>query len=177
LWCRAWTSITIIDRGHSGGQLRAGRLRRFSSCFACFGLREDELGSGPGLAPVSKYSDCPAYAAQVNTFDAGAFAGQLRAAAEGLRDASDQVQRATQEAQAEVVKLSDENGLAEVEVDGRPRIRTVRLSFAALHDADNLDRLLTDLLNHALAQARSATQTAVLAALPPSVRRDAEEER
>lgn len=105
---------------------------------------------------------------------------RLRALAESLRVTSDEVQRATQEAQAETVRLGDDDGLAEVEVDGRGRVRDIRLSYAALRDADQLDRLLTGLLNRALAQARAHTQEAVMAALPADVRRaatDPEENR
>jgi DNA-binding protein YbaB len=108
-------------------------------------------------------------------FDPGALGGQLRAVADSLRATSEEVQRATQEAQAETVRLTDDDGLAEVEVDGRSRVREIRLSYAALNDAGKLDELLTGLLNRALAQARSNTQRAVMAALPPTVRRDAEE--
>lgn len=113
----------------------------------------------------------------MSNFDAGALAGQLRAAAEGLRATSDDVHRATLRAQAEVLRLSDEDGLAEVQVDGRPRVLEIRLRHAARHDADRLDHLLTGLLNRALTQARANTQQAVLAALPPAVRRDAEQEQ
>jgi DNA-binding protein YbaB len=113
------------------------------------------------------------YAAGVSNFDAGALAGQLRAVAERLQATSVEVQRATQQAQARVVRLSDDDRFAEVEVDGRPRVREIRLSRAAPHHPDGLDTLLTGLLNRALAQARANTQEAVLAALPPAVRRDA----
>jgi DNA-binding protein YbaB len=111
----------------------------------------------------------------MTSFDAGALAGQLRAVAQGLRATSDEVHRATQEAQASVVRLADDDGLAEVEVDGRPRVREIRLSHAARQDADRLDALLTDVLNRALARARANTQEAVLSALPPAVRRAAED--
>ena len=113
------------------------------------------------------------YAATMSNFDAGALAGQLRAAAENLRATGDEVQRATEEAQARVVRLGDDDGFAEVEVDGRARVREIRLSYAALDDVDRLDRLLTGLLNRALTEARADTQQAVLAALPPALRRDA----
>lgn len=113
------------------------------------------------------------YAAGMSNFDAGALAGQLRAVAESLQATSDEVQRATQEAQARIVQLSDDDKLAEVKVDGRARVREIRLSYAAPHDADRLDTLLTGLLNRALTQARANSQEAVLAALPPAVRRDA----
>ena len=109
----------------------------------------------------------------MSNFDAGALAGQLRAVAESLQATSDEVQRATQEAQARIVQLSDDDKLAEVKVDGRARVREIRLSYAAPHDADRLDTLLTGLLNRALTQARANSQEAVLAALPPAVRRDA----
>ena len=113
------------------------------------------------------------YAATMSNFDAGALAGQLRAAAESLRATGDEVQRATEEAQGRVVRLGDDDGFAEVEVDGRARVREIRLSYAALDDVDRLDRLLTGLLNRALTEARADTQQAVLAALPPALRRDA----
>jgi DNA-binding protein YbaB len=111
----------------------------------------------------------------MTSFDAGALAGQLRAVAQGLRATSDEVHRATQEAQAAVVRLADDDGLAEVEVDGRPRVREIRLSHAARHDADRLDALLTGVLNRALARARANTRQAVSSALPPAVRRAAED--
>jgi DNA-binding protein YbaB len=104
--------------------------------------------------------------------DPAALGGQLRAVAEGLRATSENVQYATQRAQAETVRLSDDDGLAEVEVDGRARVREIRLSPAVLRDVDRLDDLLTGLLNRALAQARANTQEAMMAALPPALRRD-----
>jgi DNA-binding protein YbaB len=105
----------------------------------------------------------------VSTFDAGALAGDLRALAERLRVTSDEVQSATQHAQARVVRLGDEDGLAEVKVDGRPRVREISLSPTVLRDADRLDQLLTALLNRALGEARAHTQEAVRSALPPAV--------
>jgi DNA-binding protein YbaB len=93
--------------------------------------------------------------------------------ADGLRQTGEQVQEATQEAQARTLTVADDDGLAEVQVDGRPRVREIRLSHDARRDADRLDRVLTGLLNTALAQSRENTREAVLAALPPAVRRDA----
>lgn len=92
--------------------------------------------------------------------------------AEGLRATSDQVQEATRQAQGRTLRVGDD-GVAEVKVDGRPRVQEIRLSHAAPRDADRLDEVLTGLLNRALARARENTQEAVLAALPPAVRRDA----
>lgn len=106
-------------------------------------------------------------------FDPGALGGQLRAVAGGLRATSEQVQEATRQAHDRTLRVADDDGEAEVEVDGRPRVRELRLSPAARRDADHLDRVLTALLNRALAQARANTQEAVLAALPAAVRRDA----
>jgi DNA-binding protein YbaB len=123
---------------------------------------------------------CGPYAVSVSTFDAGALAGDLRALAERLRVTSDEVQSATQHAQARVVQLRDDDGLAEVKVDGRPRVREIGLSHAVLRDADMLDQSLTALLNRALGQARAHTLEAVRSALPPAVNRAAtafEEER
>lgn len=108
----------------------------------------------------------------MSDFDPAALGGQLRAVADTLRETSAKVQHATRQAQAEVVRLADDGGLAEVEVDGRARIQAIRLSHAAPRDADHLDDLLTGLLNRALAQARANTQEAVMAALPPDLRRD-----
>jgi DNA-binding protein YbaB len=118
----------------------------------------------------------PAYAAPMSDFDPAALGGQLRTVAESLRETSANVQHATERARDETVRLGDDDGLAEVEVDGRARVREIRLSHAALRDANRLDDLLTGLLNRALAQARANTQEAVLAALPPGLRRDVIEE-
>lgn len=104
-------------------------------------------------------------------FDPGALGGQLRAVAGGLRATSEQVQEATRQAHDRTLRVADDDG--EVEVDGRPRVRELRLSPAARRDADHLDRVLTALLNRALAQARTNTQETVLAALPAAMRRDA----
>jgi DNA-binding protein YbaB len=115
----------------------------------------------------------------VSDFDPAGLGGQLRAVADSLRETSESVRHATERAQAETVRLGDDDGLAEVAVDGRARVREIRLSHAALRSADRLDDLLTGLLNRALAQARANTQDAVVAALPPTLRRDvldAEEE-
>jgi DNA-binding protein YbaB len=109
----------------------------------------------------------------VSGFDAGGLGGQLRAVAQSLRATSDQMTQAVREAQGRTVRLGDDDGFAEVEVDGRARVREIRLSYAALDDVDRLDRLLTGLLNRALTEARADTRQAVLAALPPAVRRDA----
>jgi DNA-binding protein YbaB len=106
-------------------------------------------------------------------FDPGELGGRLRTMAEGLRATSDQVQEATRQAQGRTLRVGDDDGVAEVEVDGRPRVQEIRLSHAAPRDADRLDEVLTGLLNRALARARENTQEAVLAALPPAVRRDA----
>ena len=108
----------------------------------------------------------------MSDFDPAALGGRLRAVAEGLRETSEKVQHATQQAQGETVRLGDDDGLAEVEVDGRARVREIRLGHGALRSADRLDDLLTGLLNRALAQARANTQEAVLEALPPGLRRD-----
>ena len=105
-------------------------------------------------------------------FDPAALGGQLRAVAEGLRATSANVQHAKERAQDETIRVGDDDGLAEVEVDGRARVREIRLSYGALRSADRLDDLLTGLLNRALRQARANTQDAVLAALPPTLRRD-----
>jgi DNA-binding protein YbaB len=94
--------------------------------------------------------------------------------ADGLRQTSERVQEATQQAQARTLTVAADDGLAEVEVDGRPRVRAIRLSHDARRDADRLDRVLTGLFNRALAQSREGTREAVLAALPPAVRRDAD---
>ena len=77
---------------------------------------------------------------------------------------------AVSESQDTVVQVSDDDGLAEVSVNGRPRVRDIRLSRAVMQDADQLDQVLTRLLNDALGQARANTQDAVLAALPADVR-------
>ena len=111
----------------------------------------------------------------MSDFDPAALGGQLRAVAESLQATSANVQRATQQAQAETVRLADDDGLAEVEVDGRARVREIRLSHAALRDANRLDDLLTGLLNRALQQARANTQDAIMDALPPTLRRDVRE--
>jgi DNA-binding protein YbaB len=110
---------------------------------------------------------------EVSYFDPGELGGQLRAMAAGLRQTSDQVQAATEQAQARTLTVADDDALAEVEVDGRPRVREIRLSRDARRDPDRLDEVLTGLLNRALTQSRENTQEAVLAALPPAVRRDA----
>jgi DNA-binding protein YbaB len=102
----------------------------------------------------------------------------LRAAAEGLQSMSDDLRQATLAAQEQTFRASDDDGLAEVRVDGRPRIIDLHLHAEALRrDPDELDRLLTGLINQALTEARTATQSAIFAALPPSVRRDLEEEQ
>jgi DNA-binding protein YbaB len=110
---------------------------------------------------------------RMSDFDPGELGGQLRTMADSLRATSEQVRAATREAQERTLVAADPDGWAEVEVDGRPRVREIRLSRGVLDDADRLDRVLTGLLNQALTQARQQTQEAVLAALPPAVRRDA----
>jgi DNA-binding protein YbaB len=133
-------------------------------------------GHGPCYAEDNRSGqlprECRAYAARVSEFDPAALGGQLRAVAESLHATSENVQHATQQAQDETLRLGDDDGLADVEVDGRARVREIRLSHAALRDADRLDVLLTGLLNRALSQARANTQQAVVAALPPTLRRD-----
>jgi DNA-binding protein YbaB len=111
----------------------------------------------------------------MSDFDPAALGGQLRAVAEGLRATSENVQLARERAQDETVRLGDDDGLAEVAVDGRPRVREIKLSHAALRDANRLDDLLTGLLNRALRQARANTQDAIVDALPPALRRDVRE--
>lgn len=104
--------------------------------------------------------------------------GPLRAAADGLQSMSDDLRRVTQAAQERTFRAGDDDGLAEIQVDGRPRVLGLSLHAEALRrHPDELDRLLTGLINEALTDARTATQQAIFAALPPSVRRDIEEEQ
>ena len=61
-------------------------------------------------------------------------------------------------------------------LDGRPRAAAIRLHRDGTHlHPDDLDQLLTGLLNEALGHAREATRVAVLGSLPPRLRAKAEE--
>jgi hypothetical protein len=107
----------------------------------------------------------------VSDFDPAA----LRAAAEGLQSASDELRRAAEQAQARSFRVADDDRRAEVVVDGRPRVLDLRLRAEALRlGPGDLDRLLTGLINEALTQARASTQQAIFGALPGPVRRDVE---
>ncbi|MEU8662849.1 hypothetical protein [Actinoplanes philippinensis] len=102
-------------------------------------------------------------------------AGRLRRVAEDMNALSDQLRDATAAAHAREHRAADHDGYAEVAVDGRPRVTAIRLhrDTPQLHP-DDLDDLLTPLLNDVLGQARAATRDTILAALPPQLRTDAE---
>ena len=110
-------------------------------------------------------------------FDPGELGGQLRRVAGELDGLSERLQTATDAAHARDYRAADREGLAEVVVDGRPRVVSVTLHADALRDGpDELDRLLTGLLNDALTQARAGTRDAVFEALPAGVRTEVERE-
>lgn len=97
--------------------------------------------------------------------------GRLRAVAGELADLSGRLQSAAETARSQDFRAADRDGLAEVIVDGRPRVVHLALHPDVLRaGADDLDRLLTGLLNDAAAQARAATRQALFEALPEAVR-------
>jgi DNA-binding protein YbaB len=111
----------------------------------------------------------------VDEFGAGELSGRLFAAADELSELSAALQEAVEDARERRFAVSDPGGLAEVVVDGRPRVHEINLHPEALHgDPDDLDRLLTRLLNDALTQSRTTSGAALSAALPPSIREAAE---
>ncbi|GAA0497352.1 hypothetical protein Ade02nite_54390 [Paractinoplanes deccanensis] len=102
--------------------------------------------------------------------------GRLRSVAEQLGDLSARLRYATDAAQGRDFRAADPGGLAAVTVDGRPRVIELNLHPDALRtEPDELDRLLTGLLNDALGQAREATRQAMVEALPAGVRTEVEQ--
>ncbi|MFI1995320.1 YbaB/EbfC family nucleoid-associated protein [Actinoplanes sp. NPDC020271] len=95
--------------------------------------------------------------------------------AEDLGSLSDRLRLTAQAAQTRHFQAADRGGLAEVTVDGRPRVAELRLHRDALSmRPDELDNMLTTVINQALQEARSATHEAILDALPSSLRQDAD---
>ena len=113
---------------------------------------------------------------RMNDFDPDELGGRLRAIAGELGELSDRLQSAADGARSGDYRAADADGLAEVTVDGRPRVVELRLHPDALRSQpEELDQLLTGLLNDALGQARAATQQALLDALPGRLRADVEQ--
>ncbi|WP_433795907.1 YbaB/EbfC family nucleoid-associated protein [Actinoplanes sp. CA-252034] len=102
-------------------------------------------------------------------------AGRLRTVAEEMSALSDDLRAATTAAHAREFHAADHDGYVEVTVDGRPRVISIRLHRDAfqLHP-DDLDEMLTPLLNDVLGQARTAVRDAIFEALPPHLRTDIE---
>lgn len=72
----------------------------------------------------------------MSAFDAGELGGRLRAVADELSAWSERLQSASAEAASGEYRAADEQGLAEVVVDGRPRLIDLRLHPDALREAD-----------------------------------------
>ena len=113
------------------------------------------------------------YAHGVSDFDE--LSGRLRSVASDLEDVSGRLRSASEAAQGRDFRAGDPGGLAEVTVDGRPRVTAVSLHPDALRAGpDGLDQLLTGLINGALTQARAVTRQALFDALPELVRAEVE---
>ncbi|SNY67510.1 YbaB/EbfC family nucleoid-associated protein [Paractinoplanes atraurantiacus] len=96
---------------------------------------------------------------------------RLRAISEELAEVSARLQSTAEAAQGRDFRAADPDGRAEVVVDGRPRVVELNLRPDALRSGpEELDRLLTGLLNDGLTQARAATRQAMLEALPEQIR-------
>jgi DNA-binding protein YbaB len=111
----------------------------------------------------------------MSSFDPGELGAGLNAIAGQLSEMSERWRQALDEARHREFRASDDDGLAEVTVDGRPRVTGIRLHPDALRAGqDELDRLLTTLLNEALGEARTQTRAAMLDTLPGDLRREVE---
>lgn len=112
----------------------------------------------------------------MSSFDAGELGAGLTAIAGQLGEMSERLQQTLDEARAQEFRASDRDGLAEVTVDGRPRVTGIRLHPDAVRAGqDEIDRLLTGLLNEALGEARTQVRAAMLEALPGDLRREVDE--
>lgn len=108
---------------------------------------------------------------RMSDFDSSELVARLRLVADEMTTVSDRTQNAVRTAHAATFHTADRDGLAEITVDGRPRLTGVRLHRDALHlHPGDLDHLLTDLLNEVLSKARRATRDAVFEALPQQIR-------
>jgi DNA-binding protein YbaB len=93
-----------------------------------------------------------------------------------LEDLSNRLTAATETALSQEFRVTDADGLAEVTVDGRPRVVGFSLHPRALDmSAEQLDQVLTALVNDALGKARSATRQTLFEALPEPVRAEVED--
>jgi len=109
-------------------------------------------------------------------FDPDELGGRLRLVADELGGLSSRLHSAADAAQGRNYRVGDPDGLADVVVDGRPRVVGLTLHADALRTApDELDRLLTGVLNDALTRARAGTREALFDALPDAVRTEAEQ--
>jgi DNA-binding protein YbaB len=114
----------------------------------------------------------------MSSFDPGELGAGLSAIADQLGDMSERWRQSLDEARRQEYRASDRDGLAEVTVDGRPRVIGIKLHPDALRAGqDEIDRLLTGLLNEALGEARTRTRAAMLETLPAELRVTAEGER
>ena len=108
--------------------------------------------------------------------DVDDLSGRLRSVAGELEGLSRRLRSAAETAQSQDFHAADRDGLAEVTVDGRPRVTALTLHSDLLRrGSDELDRLLTGLLNDAVGQARTATRQALFEALPAPVRAEVED--
>ncbi|HWS33384.1 MAG TPA: hypothetical protein VN408_11650 [Actinoplanes sp.] len=107
----------------------------------------------------------------MSDFDVNELVARLQLVTDEMAGAGDRVRAAVSAAHTTTFHVADHDGLAEITADGRPRLTGVHLHRDALHlHPDDLDHLLTTLLNEVLGEARRATGDAVFEALPQQIR-------